>query len=472
METNLYSLIPKVDEILEYIEIKKQLDSSPRSIVLEAVREESDKLRTGIKEGKNRNWLDDQLKNLDSLISDRVKDKTRFSLRRVVNATGVVIHTNLGRSLINRQIMEQVVRTATSYSNLEYDLKSGSRGSRYDHLELVAAKTVGGEAALVVNNNAAAVMLVLSTMAKDKEVIVSRGELIEIGGAFRIPEVMEQSGAKLVEVGTTNKTHLKDYESAITENTAAIMKVHTSNYRIMGFTSAVDSDELLPLKEKYGVPVIEDLGSGVMIDLSKYGLTYEPTVSSCIKKGVDIVTFSGDKLLGGPQAGIIVGKREYIEKMKKNPLTRALRVDKFTISALEATMRLYLDEETAVNQIPTLRMLSMGQDELAKKASDLMDILRSASEGMPVSISVIDDFSEVGGGSLPMEKIPTKCVAIEPLVGSAAFLEEGLRRFETPVISRISKDRVFLDPRTIQEEDIEIVRDAFIHAVNKLKECN
>lgn len=471
METNLYTLIPKIDEILEYKIIKEQLNSSPRAVVLEAIREETDQLREGIRNGSNRSSIEEQLNRLESSILSRIEMKLHYSLRTVVNATGVVIHTNLGRSLIDKQIMEQVLRTAVSYSNLEYDLDKGTRGSRYDHLEQIAAKTVGGEAALVVNNNAAAVMLVLSTMAKGKEVIVSRGELIEIGGAFRIPEVMEQSGAKLVEVGTTNKTHLRDYEAAITENTAAILKVHTSNYRIMGFTSSVDSEELLPLKEKYGIPVIEDLGSGVLVDLSKFGLSYEPTVSSCIKKGVDVVTFSGDKLLGGPQAGVIVGRKEYIEKMKKNPLTRALRVDKFTISALEATMRLYLDEKTAISRIPTLRMLSMSYVEISEKAQKLMDLLSSSIKDLPVAICLEDDFSEVGGGSLPMERIPTKCVVLEPLAGSAATLEKGLRGYEVPVISRISKDKVYLDPRTIQEDEMDIIRSALLSAASKLKEC-
>lgn len=471
METNLYTLIPKVDEILEYEIVKEYLNSSPRAVVLEAVREEADELREGIKNGENRSWIEEQLEKLESSISSRIEMKLHYSLRTVVNATGVVIHTNLGRSLIDRQIMEQVLRTAISYSNLEYDIDKGTRGSRYDHLEQIAAKTVGGEAALVVNNNAAAVMLVLSTMAKGKEVIVSRGELIEIGGAFRIPAVMEQSGAKLIEVGTTNKTHLWDYEAAITENTAAILKVHTSNYRIMGFTSSVDSEELLPLKEKYGIPVIEDLGSGVLVDLSKFGLSYEPTVSSCIRKGVDVVTFSGDKLLGGPQAGVIVGRKEYIDRMKKNPLTRALRVDKFTISALEATMRLYLDEETAIKRIPTLRMLTMSYAEISEKAQDLMDLLRSSISDLPVAISLEDDFSEVGGGSLPMERIPTKCVALEPLAGSAAILEKGLRGYEVPVISRISKEKVLLDPRTIQEDELDIINKALLFAASKLKEC-
>lgn len=471
LETNLFSLIPKIDEMLEYTGVKELITIMPRSLVLEAVREEADRLRAELKNGMDERGLKTALSDLENNICIKSRIKNSFSLKKVVNATGVVIHTNLGRSLIDREVLKQVADTAASYSNLEYDLDEGKRGSRYDHLEQIAAKTVGGEAALVVNNNAAAVMLVLSTIAKDKEVIVSRGELIEIGGAFRIPEVMEQSGAHLVEVGTTNKTHLWDYEAALNENTAAILKVHTSNYRIMGFTSAVDSEELVPLKNKYSIPIIEDLGSGVIIDLSKYGLSYEPTVASCIDKGVDIVTFSGDKLLGGPQAGIIVGKKVYIDRMKKNPLTRALRVDKFTISALEATMRFYLDEETAIKKIPTLRMLTMGTDLLRVKAELLKGMLDKTSVTLQVSVSLEDDFSEVGGGSLPMEKIPTVCVVLEPMFGGATRFEESLRKYDTPVIARIYKERIYLDPRTIQDDELEIVVNAILSAANKLKEC-
>ena len=289
---NLFKLIPKIDEILEGNKVKSLMEKVPRKIVLEAIREEVEVLRKRIKDKIIEEEVLNYISNLEDMIISRALKKDAYQLRRVINATGVVLHTNLGRSLINETLMDNIKDVVTHYSNLEFNLETGERGSRYSHLEEIITRCVGGEAAMVVNNNAAAVMLVLSTMAKNKEVIVSRGELIEIGGSFRIPDVMEQSGAKLVEVGTTNKTHIWDYENAIDENTAAFLKVHTSNYRVLGFTSTVDNEELLSLKSKYNIPIIEDLGSGVIIDLSKYGLEYEPTVGDSLKKGVDIVTFA------------------------------------------------------------------------------------------------------------------------------------------------------------------------------------
>jgi L-seryl-tRNA(Ser) seleniumtransferase len=381
----------------------------------------------------------------------------------------VVIHTNLGRSLINKEIMDNISEIATNYSNLEYDLKTGKRGSRYSHLEEIICEITGAESAMVVNNNAAAVILVLSTIAHDKEVIVSRGELIEIGGAFRIPDVMEQSGAKLVEVGTTNKTHLWDFENAISEETGALLKVHTSNYRIMGFTSNVDSSELFSLKEKYNIPLVEDLGSGVLIDLSKYGIEYEPTVQDSLEKGVDIVTFSGDKLLGGPQVGIIVGKKEYIEKMKRNPFTRAFRVDKFTISALEATLKYYLDEGTAEKEIPTLNMLSTSIETLEEKAIKLKSLLEDNISNEYIKIEIEDNYSEVGGGSLPMEKIPTKCIVLTLENSSTQAFENYLREFKIPIISRLYKERIYLDLRTIRDYEFNIVVEGIGFALNNLK---
>src|SRR5699024_611737 len=333
---NLFALIPKVDELLENEKIIKLLDKMPRKIVIGSIRDETDNLRKSIKSGKaSEDNIDEMIKDLPENIEKKSLEKDKFKLKRVVNATGTIIHTNLGRSPMNMEVMENINKIASNYSNLEYNLEEGSRGSRYSHVEDIIKEITGAEDALIVNNNAAAVVLILSTMAEDKEVIVSRGELIEIGGSFRIPDVMEQSKARLVEVGTTNKTHLWDYENAITEETGALLKVHTSNYRILGFTSGVEADEMSELKDKYNIPIIEDLGSGVLIDLSKYGLEYEPTVQDSINKGIDVVSFSGDKLLGGPQAGIIVGKKEYVDKMKSNPFTRAFRVDKFTLAALE-----------------------------------------------------------------------------------------------------------------------------------------
>ena len=361
--------------------------------------------------------------------------------------------------------MDNVAEIATNYSNLEYDLGEGSRGSRYSHLEDIVVEITGGEAAMVVNNNAAAVLLVLSTLAKDRDVIVSRGELIEIGGSFRIPDVMEQSGANLVSVGTTNKTHLWDYENAINEQTAALLKVHTSNYSILGFTSSVSSEELYTLRQKYDIPLVEDLGSGVLIDLSKYGLEYEPTVQDSIKNGVDVVTFSGDKLLGGPQAGIIVGKREYIEAMKRNPLTRAFRIDKFTISALEATLRLYLDEKNAVEKIPTLQMLTIDIEKLENKANILYNLITEAIDYEDLMIEIVDDYSEVGGGSLPLERIPTKCISLKFNNSSLSEFEKHLREYEIPIITRVYKDTIYIDLRTVKEKEFHTVVDGNPYAL-------
>lgn len=469
-QKNLFTLIPKVDEILDKATIKELLEYIPRKTVLDSIRTEIEEIRCKIK-GKEVSEEDivKAIENIDLKIKLRAEEKNAYKLKRVVNATGVVIHTNLGRSLINEKIMDNVKEIAINYSNLEYDLETGSRGSRYSHLEEIISEITGGEKALVVNNNAAAVMLVLSTMAKNKEVIVSRGELVEIGGSFRIPDVMEQSGASLVAVGTTNKTHLWDFENAINENTGALLKVHTSNYRILGFTSNVDSEELFSLKEKYNLPLIEDLGSGVLIDLSKYGIEYEPTVQESLRKGVDVVTFSGDKLLGGPQVGVIVGKKEYIEAMKKNPLTRAFRVDKFTISALEATLRYYLDEGIAVKEIPTLAMLTMSLEEIEKKAIELKSRIDGKVSDDKLKIEIEDNFSEVGGGSLPLEKLPTKCIVLTLDNLSTQEFENNLRKFHIPIITRLYRDRVYLDLRTIREEEFDMVAEGLKFALNKIK---
>ncbi|QIB26640.1 L-seryl-tRNA(Sec) selenium transferase [Caloranaerobacter azorensis] len=459
-KVNLFSMLPKVDELLSDNRINNLMGKIPREYVVEAIREELDIIRRGIRNGEyNVNTLKKETEKLPLYIVNRATNKARPKLKRVVNATGVVIHTNLGRSLISRSVLNNVVEVASNYSNLEFDLDKGIRGSRYSHIEEIIIRITGAESALVVNNNAAAVMLVLSTLAKDKEVIVSRGELVEIGGSFRVPDVMEQSGAKLVDVGTTNKTHLWDYENAINEDTAALLKVHTSNYRILGFTSSVELDELIKLGEKYNIPVIEDLGSGVLVDLSKYGLCYEPTVQDSIKKGADVVTFSGDKLLGGPQAGIIVGKKIYIDRMKKNPLTRAFRVDKFTLAALEPTLSLYLNENEAIKKIPTLNMITMSNDELNEKAKILFDKIKTNIDDR-LEIKIVDQFSQVGGGSLPLEKLPTKALEISSYLIGASELEKSLRMYETPIISRIYKDKLYLDVRTIGEDEFDIIVNA------------
>lgn len=467
---NLFSLIPKVDELLEDKNIQELLGKMPRILVVDSIREEIDILRQEIKNNRlNESEIKNKISSLPKLIKTRANSKSSYKLKKVVNGTGVVIHTNIGRSVIGHEVMENIVEIATNYSNLEYDLEKGERGERYSHLEDIITEITGGESAMVVNNNAAAVMLVLSTMAKNQEVIVSRGELIEIGGSFRIPDVMEQSGANLISVGTTNKTHIWDYENAITEETSALLKVHTSNYRILGFTSQVSGEELSKLSKKYNIPLIEDLGSGVLIDLSKYGLEYEPTVQDSIKNGVDVVTFSGDKLLGGPQAGIIVGKKKYIDAMKKNPLTRAFRIDKFTISALEATFRLYLDEKEAIEKIPTLRMLTMEKAKLENKAKILYNLIIENIECEDMQVEIVDDYSEVGGGSLPLEKLDTKCIKIGFEKISVAEFEKYLRNCEVPIITRVYKDNIYIDLRTVAEDEFDTIVAGIIYGLKEVK---
>lgn len=453
---NLYKMIPKVDQILEDEVIKNLLEKNSKNLVMESIHEELNNIRMNISNGCDKSLISNKIENLIENIQKNLLNKKIFSLRKVINASGVVIHTNLGRSVLNDEILENVKNISVGYSNLEYDLEKGERGSRYSHLSEIIKKITGAEDCMVVNNNAAAVMLILSTMAKGKNVITSRSELVEIGGSFRIPDVCRESGAELKEIGTTNKTHLSDYENAIDENTAALFKVHQSNFKILGFTESVSSFELNSLKEKYNIPIIEDLGSGVLIDLSKYGLSHEPTVQECIKNGVDIVSFSGDKLLGGVQAGIIVGKKEYIEKMKKNQLTRALRVDKFTLSALEAVFSYYIDEELAISKIPTLNMLTIKIDELYSKAQKFIEYLGSNNE---FSYEIIDIDSEVGAGSLPTQKLPSKAVKVISKSFTENELEEKLRNNKIPIIARIHKGNLIFDIRTIFENEFCIIKD-------------
>ena len=372
MDKNLlYRSIPKVDILLENEVIVAAIEYYGRDIVMDAIRIETENLRAFISTCESEEKAKAQIAGLVEQILLRAEKMLAPNMKKIVNATGTVLHTNLGRAPISKKHMEHIAQIATGYSNLEYDLEAGKRGERYAHFEELLCKITGAEAAMAVNNNAAAVMLILSSLGKGGEVVVSRGELVEIGGKFRIPDVMEQSGATLVEVGTTNKTHYADYENAITENTVALLKVHTSNYRIVGFTETVGIEKLVELSEKHEIPIIEDLGSGVLLDLSKYGITYEPTVQDSIHAGADVVSFSGDKLLGGPQAGIIVGKKKYIDKMKKNQLTRALRIDKFTAATLEVVLKEYLSEARAIANIPVLQMITKSKDELLKEARKL-----------------------------------------------------------------------------------------------------
>ena len=447
-KNQLYRNIPKVDVLLEMEIIQLLIEQYGRETVMEAIREEMEALRAFIGACEEEEKIVRQIQDLPQQIVRHVERLHTPNIRMVINGTGTILHTNLGRAPISQEHVSKLADIVTGYSNLEYNLEAGKRGERYSHFEKLLCKLTGAEAAMAVNNNAAAVMLILSSMAKGGEVIVSRGELVEIGGKFRIPDVMEQSGASLVEVGTTNKTHYSDYEEAITENTKALLKVHTSNYRIVGFTDTVTIDDLVPLAKEHDLPIIEDLGSGVLIDLSKYGLTYEPTVQDSIRKGADVVCFSGDKLLGGPQAGIIIGKKKYIDQMKKNQLTRALRIDKFTATVLELVLQEYLSEEKAIQNIPVLRMITETEEEVAHRAQNLKRMLRRA--GLAAEFGLEKCESQIGGGSLPLERIPSMAVTIKPEKMSVPQLEEKMRHLEVPIIPRTANDTIYLDVRTIE----------------------
>jgi L-seryl-tRNA(Ser) seleniumtransferase len=383
----------------------------------------------------------------------------------VINATGVVLHTNLGRAPLACEAVAAMDR-ATGYCNLEYDLERGTRGHRHDLVEDLLRQVTGAEAGVVVNNNAAAVLLALAALARGREVVVSRGELVEIGGSFRVPEIMAQSGCTLREVGTTNKTHLADYERAIGPETALLMRVHTSNYRILGFTAAVATDELVALGSRHGLPVLEDLGSGCLVDLGPLGLEREPTVQEVVAAGVDLVTFSGDKLLGGPQAGLLVGRREAVAACARHPLMRALRPGKATLAGLEATLALYRDPGAAPRRVPVLAMLAQDPRELRARAESMAAGLRSAlAEG--ARIEVKQENSQVGGGSLPLQKLPTWVVVVRREGGGVSRLEAALRRYRPPVIARIQEDALLLDPRTLRPGEEETVVAALTSAFSQ-----
>jgi L-seryl-tRNA(Ser) seleniumtransferase len=381
-------------------------------------------------------------------VSERLSHHSTYKLRRVINGTGTVLHTNLGRARLSEKAIQQVVETAYSYSNLEYNIERGKRGSRHELIEELVKEITGAEAAMVVNNNAAAVYLVLKALAKGKEVIVSRGELVEIGGSFRVSSIMEESGAKLVEIGTTNKTHLYDYERAITEETAMMMKVHTSNFKIIGFTKEVLIEELKPLANERELILYEDLGSGAVYDLKKHGIGEEPTVSEALKKGADLVTFSGDKLLGGPQAGIIAGKKKWIDRLKKHQLARVLRVDKMTLAALEGTLKEYSNVENVIQDLPTLRAILLKKQAIEAKIQEFSSALPSFW-----NTEFRDDVSQVGGGTMPEVELKTKLLLLSTETIKAHKLHESLRKGNPAIVSRIIDDKIALDFRTIETEE-------------------
>jgi L-seryl-tRNA(Ser) seleniumtransferase len=455
-----FKKIPGVDRLLDSPEIIEISSKYPRSLILNAINQVLDETRKRIATGdESKVSFDLTLGPISTRVVERLELLARPSLRPLINATGVVVHTNLGRSILAERVLQRFGPLSGGYSNLEYDLDQGKRGSRYTHVEGILKELTSAEAAMVVNNNAAAVFLALETLARGGEVIVSRGQLVEIGGSFRIPDVMRKSGAKMVEVGTTNKTHLSDYEEVFGPDTALLLKVHTSNFQIVGFTEDVDTTQLVNLGKKYGIPLMEDLGSGCLVDFSKYGLTKEPTVQEVLEQGVDLVTFSGDKLLGGPQAGIILGRKDLVEAIKKNQLTRALRIDKLTLIALEETLNIYRDERVALEEIPTLRMICESYDSLKTKAQRLAKMIGKLDAGN-FTLDLADGNSRIGGGAFPLLEVPSRLLCLMPHELSSHDIEAWLRSCDPPIIVRLEKNNVLLDVRTIQEEEFETVAQA------------
>jgi L-seryl-tRNA(Ser) seleniumtransferase len=445
--------LPAVDELLRALQLQSFLSGLSRPFAAEVIRHAVTSARQEILAAPA-DHLPQEFDRESFLrtVAGALESARRPSLTRVINATGVIIHTNLGRSPLSEAAQEAVLEAARSYSNLEYDLKEGARGSRQAHLEELLTELTRAEAALVVNNNAAAIMLALNSLAAGREVIISRGQLVEIGGSFRMPEIMAASGAILREVGTTNKTYLKDYELAITGNTALLLRVHPSNFRIMGFTREVPLAELVALGRRYGLMVMEDLGSGCFVDLSRFGLEKEPTVQETVATGCDVVTFSGDKLLGGPQAGIILGNREVVGRLKQNPQMRALRPDKMTLAGLEATLRLYLDEPRALAELPTLAMITRPLAEVVRQARRLARIIKRTFAGR-LQVEIRESVARVGGGALPQEPLPSRALALTLPPLAAHQLEARLRQASPPIIARVEHETLLLDVRTLLPHD-------------------
>ena len=458
--------IPPVNTILATATVTRLTQLHARELVVAAVGDALGAMRrrvTAATEEAEIAGLDLSAETLAESVALQLNLRLMPRLRRVVNATGVVLHTNMGRSPLAEEAVEQIVAVAAHYNNLELDIDTGERGSRYAHVDELLCHLTGAEAAMVVNNNAGAVLLMLSALCQGKEVVVSRGELVEIGGSFRVPDVMEQGGARLVEVGTTNKTHPRDYERAVSPNTGALLKVHTSNFKIIGFTEEVETYEMAEIAHRHGLPCLVDWGSGVMVDLERFGIKHESTMSELIQMGADLVTFSGDKLLGAPQGGFIVGRKALVEKCRKHPLTRALRVDKLTLAGIEATLKLYLEPDKAVKRIPTLRMLGLTPEEILPVAEDLAGRIGAAFGPGGPAVKVIDGFSQAGGGSLPGVDLPTKLVSIT--VPAPHEVEQRLREQDPPVMVRISAGQLLVDPRTLWPEELDMVVSALQRAL-------
>lgn len=461
MSRELLRALPAIERLLARPIAARLSAQMGRDQVRDLLRQIIEELRGQIMAGA---WVAESgtsealLSEIERRLEESARREARPSLRRVINATGVIIHTNLGRAPLPRAAIEAMAEVASRYSNLEYDLGRGERGHREVHCQKLLAELVGSEDAVLVNNNAAAVLLVLNTLAQGGEVIVSRGELIEIGGSFRIPEIMERSGARLREVGTTNRTRISDYERAINENTRLILRVHPSNYRIVGFTERPSARQIAELARRAGIPSFEDLGSGCLLDLSPYGVTDEPVASESLRAGISLISFSGDKLLGGPQAGIIAGQRQLLEQIKKNPLMRALRVDKLTYAAMEATLRLYRCG-LAASEIPVIKAIATTRDQINQRALRLKEQIERATGGR-VRASIEDGFSVIGGGSAPEVKLQTALIALEANDMTAESIEAKLRANSIPVIVRIEQDRVLIDLRTVFEDEEQIILDA------------
>ena len=451
-------LIPKVDRVLEWDAVRELLGTHSRGLLLKALRAVLDRLRAAALAGR----LEESAFGEAAICSELAGELASLqapSLKRVINGSGIVIHTNLGRSILPEAARDALNNIAFSYSNLEFDLEAGVRGSRYSHVEALLCELTGAEAGIVVNNNAAAVLLALSSLASGREAVVSRGELVEIGGSFRIPDVMRLSGVRLREVGTTNRTHARDYSSAVTGETALFLKVHCSNFAVVGFTAEVSAPELVALGAAAGVPVLADMGSGNLVDLSGLLPCEEPTVQDFVRAGVDVITFSGDKLLGGPQAGLIVGKKSFIDPMRKHPLLRALRMDKLTLASLEATLGLYRDQRVALREVPTLRMLTVPPAELAARARRMLRQLRRRAPEA-VTLSLVDGFSQAGGGTLPLLNLPGQLFEVRANGLTPNEIEAALRNSPVPVIGRISKGAFLLDPRTLLDADLDDLASA------------
>lgn len=459
--------LPSVEELLEEQAARDLVGRHPRDQVVEAVRGAVALAREAILSGVDpQTWGEaGESDRLVAVAETLLERWSRPHLRRIINATGVVVHTNLGRSLLAEPAVERVLEVVRSYNTLEYDLEAGGRGSRHDHVDALLCRLTGAEAAMVVNNNAAAVLLTLSALAAGKEVVVSRGQLVEIGGSFRIPDIMRLSGARLVEVGTTNKTHGYDYETAITSETALLLRVHTSNFKIVGFAEEVAIEDLVSLGRTWDLPVADDLGSGALLPLDIF--SDEPSVAASLRAGVDVVCFSGDKLLGGPQAGILLGRSETIAALKRHPLARAIRVDKMTLAALEGTLQLYRDPEAARRTIPTLRYLERTSAETGALAGDVLERLRRRCDeaGVVAELAVEPTLAKAGGGSLPLLEIPSHAVTVRPGAGSVVTLEAAVRDASPPVAARVAQDALYLDVLALAESEVAELVESVVWAL-------